>query len=282
MPRAIVRTSKNTPNIIQYFSTPGPGTYNASFYLAVSNATATAGATYTHNSVTYTVKNTISGASILVVSGNADPSTFGTLTKTGGTGDTTITFSAFYAPTMIKVSMVGAGGGGGGAANLANSAGGGGAAGGYLEKLINNPLRTYSLNVGTGGSGGGNGGSSGLGGGNTTFDGSTYVATGGGGGPGSTNTEPDSGGIAAGASGGDLNLSGGYGASGFKADAGEGRGGDGGASFFGGGGWGGHNGLFAAQPGGAIGSGGGGGGARAGGQGGASGSSGLIIVEEYF
>jgi hypothetical protein len=59
----------------------------------------TVGATYTNNSITYTIVGTsLSGTSgsiagTITATGSGAPNTFGTLTKTGGTGDSTINFS---------------------------------------------------------------------------------------------------------------------------------------------------------------------------------------------
>jgi len=61
--------------------------------------TPTVGATYTNNGVTYTIVYVnVSGASgsiagTIIATGSGAPSTYGTLTKTGGTGDATISFS---------------------------------------------------------------------------------------------------------------------------------------------------------------------------------------------
>ncbi len=92
--------------------TSGSGTWNASYQFFMTSANATAGATYTNNGVTYTVTETIASGSKLIATGNSDPTVGGTLTKTGGTGDTTITFFAFRKPLYRKVTAVGAGGGG--------------------------------------------------------------------------------------------------------------------------------------------------------------------------
>ena len=66
------------------------------FYMfTVTAANATVAATYTNNGVTYYVKKTIAGGTKLYCSATAGSVTSGTtLTKTGGTGDATITFSA--------------------------------------------------------------------------------------------------------------------------------------------------------------------------------------------
>lgn len=69
---------------------------NGTYYMfTVTAANATAGATYTNNGVTYTVKKTISAGTKLYCTATAGSVTSGTtLTKTAGTGDATITFSA--------------------------------------------------------------------------------------------------------------------------------------------------------------------------------------------
>lgn len=65
-----------------------------SWLFGVSSASATVGATYTNNSITFTVVNTISGGLQLFATGINAPTVSGTLTKATGTGDTTITFSS--------------------------------------------------------------------------------------------------------------------------------------------------------------------------------------------
>lgn len=69
------------------------------YTFTVTSANATAGATYTNNSVTFTVSTTITAQTTLVMTGSGAPTTSGTLTKVSGTGDATITFSAFTAGT---------------------------------------------------------------------------------------------------------------------------------------------------------------------------------------
>lgn len=98
----------------------GSGTYGVSYWFSVTSANATAGATYTNNSNTFTVVNTISAGTLLLCTSNGASTSSGTLTKASGTGDSTITFSAFRAPIEIEVEMVG-GGGGGGASGTASA-----------------------------------------------------------------------------------------------------------------------------------------------------------------
>ncbi len=66
----------------------------------VTSANATAGATYTNNGQTFTVSSTITAGTTLTTTGTGAPLTSGTLTKTSGTGDATITFSAFVGPSI--------------------------------------------------------------------------------------------------------------------------------------------------------------------------------------
>jgi len=70
------------------------GTLSAAYTFTVTSANATIGATYTNNSVTFTVVATIVGATTLLMTSTGAPLTSGTLTKSSGTGDATITFSA--------------------------------------------------------------------------------------------------------------------------------------------------------------------------------------------
>lgn len=108
--------------------TASSGTYGLSYYFIVSSASATIGATYTNNAQTFTVKNTISGATLLLCTSTGTPASSGTLTKSTGTGDATITFSAFKAPIYLLVTMVAPGAGGAGSAT--SGAGGAGTNGG--------------------------------------------------------------------------------------------------------------------------------------------------------
>lgn len=70
------------------------------YTFTVTSANATAGATYTNNGQTFTVINTISGATTLQTNGTGAPAASGTLTNASGTGDSTITFSAFSHATF--------------------------------------------------------------------------------------------------------------------------------------------------------------------------------------
>lgn len=64
------------------------------YIFTVTSANATAGATYTNNTQTFTVVTTITGGTTLTTTGTGAPLGSGTLTKTSGIGDATITFSS--------------------------------------------------------------------------------------------------------------------------------------------------------------------------------------------
>lgn len=65
------------------------------YIFTITSGNATAGATYTNNTQTFTVLETIAAGTTLVTSSTGAPTASGTLTKATGTGDATITFSAF-------------------------------------------------------------------------------------------------------------------------------------------------------------------------------------------
>ena len=97
-------TSSNTQwNVTITANNPIAGidqvTYNfaGNYTFTVTSANATLGATYTStNGQTFTVNATIAGGTTLISTGsNAAPTSSGTLTKTSGTGDATITYSSF-------------------------------------------------------------------------------------------------------------------------------------------------------------------------------------------
>lgn len=75
--------------------TPSVTINGASYVFTVTSANATVGATYTNNGHTFTVFATITGATTLKAqSDTGAPAASGTLTKTSGTGDATITFAS--------------------------------------------------------------------------------------------------------------------------------------------------------------------------------------------
>jgi hypothetical protein len=85
------------PNTLTYFLDGlfSRGTAVTTYTITCTSANATVGATYTNNGFTFTVTATIASATTLIVTGPSAPSASGTLTKASGTGDSTITFSAF-------------------------------------------------------------------------------------------------------------------------------------------------------------------------------------------
>lgn len=104
------------------------GTYNLPYAFIITSGNATTGATYTNNSVTFTVVNTVASATLVHMTGSGAPAASGTLTKASGTGDTTLTFSSALAPTYLEITAAGGGAGGPGGGN--NGTGGAGGAGG--------------------------------------------------------------------------------------------------------------------------------------------------------
>lgn len=138
-----VNATPKAPAHQQFLS--GSGTYGLSYYFITSAASANSGATYTNNGQTFTVTNTISGGTQLLMTSTGAPAASGTLTKATGTGDATITFSTFLSPLYIRVQAVGGGGGG-----AASNGGPGGGLGG------NTTFGTTLIvaNGGTGGFGG--------------------------------------------------------------------------------------------------------------------------------
>lgn len=178
--------AKYFPPVSTKFITSSP-TYNMSHYFTVTSASATVGATYTNNSITYTVFATIASSTTLIMTGNGDPTASGTLTKTGGTGDSTITFSAFKSPLYTRIFMLGAGAGGGGSGTGGGSgglshtttvgssfltadgggtgsAGGAGGAAGVAPTIPSSVILNYASGGGAGGAGAGTGAAGGMGG----------------------------------------------------------------------------------------------------------------------
>jgi len=103
----IWQNAVNDPDLVDdtLTSPPGSPTYSITYIISgrtvytftVTAANATVGATYTNNGNTYTVQSTISGGTTLVTTGAGAPLASGTLTKTSGTGDATISFSSVVA-----------------------------------------------------------------------------------------------------------------------------------------------------------------------------------------
>ena len=93
----IHQISSNSPYTISVTS-PFPYTLGGGvgkhYTFTVTSASATVGATYTNNSQTFTVLATIASETTLYMGGTGAPAASGTLTKSTGTGDATIAFSA--------------------------------------------------------------------------------------------------------------------------------------------------------------------------------------------
>lgn len=280
------------PSIRTIFTSSG--TWYKTYIFILESGSADAGATYTNNSNTFTVKTTISAQNYIICSGTGSPEDFGTLTLSGGTGDATITFYAVKRAIQIKSIIVGGGAGGGGAdgagAGSGSAASGGGAGGTAIKYFSFSDLTdSVSVTIGTGGSGGtGSGGGDGGAGGETSFG--AYCATGqaigGGGDTGSTTMGPGLVGRSGGTpTGGDINIRGGSSRTGLRF-ANNAVGGAGGNSLYGSGGSDTRASSSAETGNAAQGYGGGGGGACSGNTAsnanGGAGAGGLCIVEEYF
>lgn len=104
----------------------GSGTYNLKYAFKITSGSATVGATYTNNSITFTVFATVASATLVYMGGSGAPAASGTLTKATGTGDSILTFSKVNIPLYLGVKMVGAGGGGAGAGTTGYGPGGNG------------------------------------------------------------------------------------------------------------------------------------------------------------
>lgn len=183
------------------------------------------------------------------------------------TTGTSATWTIPAGVTKVKVTMIGGGGGGGGANGCTFAVGSGGGAGGYSVVYLTGLTagNTITYTVGAGGAAASSGGSTSISSGTQTI--TTVTCTGGGGG----SSSAFNGGAGGTATGGTININGGYG------DVAGGAGGSGSSSPFGGAGANGENAGFAAT---GYGSGGGGafattGGAKSGG----AGKAGVIIFE---
>lgn len=178
---AQITASENrlSPIITKYIT--GTGTHYKTYKFFIAVGSATAGATYTNNTFTFTVSTTVASGLVLTAVGTGAPEAFGTLTKSGGTGDTTITFYAMRAPLYFQVKMAGAGGGGAGSSTAVAANGNSGTAGGDT---------TFGLSTAGGGAlaAGNSAGSTVAGGTATLGTGMTGLALNGSRGGGSSNT----------------------------------------------------------------------------------------------
>lgn len=154
----LVASLKFFPPVITDLTSGSSATFNLTYIFIVATASATTAATYSDGTTTYTVVSTISSATVLYATGPAAPvlgGAAGTLTKTSGTGNSTITYYAVRAPVSMYIEMLGAGGGGGagltndGAAGSADttfgSATAGKANGGSASTLLGGTGGTASL-----------------------------------------------------------------------------------------------------------------------------------------
>lgn len=263
------------PVITNYIS--GSGNHNLTYLFFIASGSATAGATYTNNAITFTVKSTIAAGVVLKCTGAGAPSVSGTLTKASGTGDATITFYAFRAPLYLVAEMVGGG------------AGGGGGSGSGGTGSVGNDTTFGVMTAGGGLGGNGNTGNGGAGGSASLGSGPTGLAVPGSHGGGGLNVSVSSTGGAGGVTpfgGGSGSLA--AGAAGISPAANSGGGGSGagsGTTSGGGGGAGGYvkgkidspTGQYAYG----VGT-GGAGGSAGGGAATAAGAAGQIIVEEFY
>lgn len=262
----------------------GTGSFNLNYIFQIVSGNATVGATYTNNSVTFTVFATVSGATEVRMTGAGAPSLgTGTLTKATGTGDATLTFYAFRQPLYLVVRSAGGGGGGGGSGTSPGTGGTGGA-----TTFGPGGLSAGGGAGGTGGSSAGVGGTGTLGTGVTGLalsgsdgDYAAFLATTGAAGRGGNTPHYSGGGSSvtgnSGSDPGKANTGGGGGGAGFNGTAATGAGG-GSGSFV--------QAIFA-NPSGSfswgVGAGGTAGSAGSGGgSGGGAGGSGIIEVEEHY
>lgn len=272
------------PVLTKYAS--GSGTHALTYIFFVGSGSATTGATYTNNSVTFTVVNTVASGVAIRMTGASVPLTNGVLTKTGGTGDTTLNFYAFKTALYMKLRLVG-GGGGGGQSGVAATGTAGGTGGDT----------TFGSFTGQGGSGGSSGAAGAAGGGTS---GSPLFGLTGGRGQGSSRQATSPTGYVMGGHGGSGPFGGpggggGYDAAGLAAVTNSGGGGGGGGGNDGtatniftgsGGGSGGYLETDITLPSGTyaygVGAAGSAGSAGTSGFAGGAGGSGVVLVEEYF
>lgn len=269
----------------------GAGTFNLTYKFKILSGNATATATYSDGTNTFTVVTTITSGIELIATGPSLPiANSGTLSKTGGTGDATITYNAVRAPLYMDVFGVGGGGAGGGCAASggvqSTAAAGGGGGGSFLKRYLN-PSGQYAYVVGTAGVAS-SGNSAGTGGAATTFNTGAQSAGGGGGGGGAgaapgTSVFVSGGGAGGTSSGGDENWTGFPGGPGWVLSASQSQAGAGGGSSRSGG-----TSVIINSPSSAAASGFGGGGSGAdnptsnGAQTGGAGTSGILEITLYF
>lgn len=171
---------KRLPPVLTVY-TSGSGSHNLTFKFFTGSANATAAATYSDGTTTFTVVSTVAAGTEIKMTGAAAPVSSGTLTKLSGTGDATIAFYATRMPLYIHVRAIGGGGGGGspsgdggaGGATTFDSLTAGGGSGGGVDGGAGGGASGGDINIpGAQGTGGGNAGNDGGGpGGNTALGG---------------------------------------------------------------------------------------------------------------
>lgn len=162
-------------DVVVSYATAGSFTWNMPYAFIITSGSASASATYTNNSVTFTVYQTVSSATLVILSGNGTPTSSGTLTKASGTGDSTLTFSRVLTPLQHYLIIAGGGGGGSGSSTVAGANGGNGSAGSAST------FGSSFISAGGGGGGQGAGGSgAGGSGGTLTSGGNTLIVVTGG------------------------------------------------------------------------------------------------------
>ncbi len=238
----------------------------------------------TSNSASFLMQTGSGSASALPIWTPVKAPTIETLSSTG-------TYTVKTGAIALKVTVVGGGGGGGGTASTAASNGsgaGGGGGGTAIKWFINSSISaTYAYSVCQGGFNAGPGNNAGSAASSSAFG--AIAATGGAGGGGSGGNVAigffTGGATTAGTGiGGDININGSVGLSGFSLAAGQFQGGAGGSSAYGVGGAAVVNASSTGNAGSGFGGGGGGGtqSNNGGSAGGGTASFGTIIVETYF
>ena len=211
------------PSVLTQYKTGGAsGTFKATFMFQIASGNANSGATYTNNTNTYTVVNTVSAGTVLQCTGAGLPTSGGTLTKASGTGDATIVFYAYRNAKEIRFRGVGGGGGGAGGGSTQPNGGNGG------DTTFGGVLTAGGGQGGQGGQGGA-GGSPSLTGGLTgaNFVGGSGSSSGANGGVSTAYTVGGSGGYSAFGGGGAGGFASGNGSAGATNTGGGGGGGSG-------------------------------------------------------
>lgn len=128
------------PSVQKFLAAPTGAT---SYTFTITSGNATLGATYTNNGQTFTVIATVASSTTVQMTGTGTPATSGTLTKSTGTGDATLTFSSFggvyttaAGVTWIRVRLIGGGAGGAGGGSAGNTTGGAGGLSSFGTALL--------------------------------------------------------------------------------------------------------------------------------------------------